>query len=584
MNIGIKKLNTLAFVFAVFIISQYSLAQEDDNLGTEVVNVVKPYTPEIGDAFKVKATPQLNDSINTVKKPVEYGINSVPVASTFTPEKGRAADVERSKPVKLYDNYVTLGFGTYESILAEFYTNFEVSRDENFGIYLNHNSSQGGIDDVELDNSFYDTDLNLNYSSQDRDLNWRADLDLMHQFYNRYGVDEMTAQNETTLQTIDPGHSFYGAGISGALELEDSFFEGGKAHIKYFGDNYQSSEIRAIVKPSFTIPITEENLGIDLQLDYVTGSFDRNYLTSEDITYSHLNVSANPSLQILREDLTLDLGVTGALNLDTENSETNIYIYPSVTASYRVVDEYFITYAGLEGDLNQNTYQDFVTENPFMSPTLRIKPTDKQYDGYLGIKGKLSTNLSYNLRGSYSAENSKALFKNNPRYDATGGSLGNENYQYGNSFNVVYDDVQTTSIFGELNFELNNVKLRANAEYFNYDTEFEAQPWNLPELKASLFADVQVDEHWYGGAGLFFVGERKDEFNIIGPAQNDGFRQEITLDSFFDANAHLGYRFNDQLSAFARVNNIVGNSYQRWLNYPVQGIQVLAGATYKFDW
>ncbi|MEC8885006.1 MAG: TonB-dependent receptor, partial [Bacteroidota bacterium] len=76
-------------------------AQEKDNLGTEVVNVVKPYTPEIGDAFKVKATPALNDSVNTAKKKVTYGIFSVPVASTFTPAKGKAAQVEKAKPVKL---------------------------------------------------------------------------------------------------------------------------------------------------------------------------------------------------------------------------------------------------------------------------------------------------------------------------------------------------------------------------------------------------------------------------------------------------------------------------------------------------
>ena len=40
-------------IFSVNIIS----AQEDDNLGTEVVNIIKPYTPTISDAFKVKENP-----------------------------------------------------------------------------------------------------------------------------------------------------------------------------------------------------------------------------------------------------------------------------------------------------------------------------------------------------------------------------------------------------------------------------------------------------------------------------------------------------------------------------------------------
>ena len=39
---------------------QTAFAQKkDENIGTEVVNVVKPYTPTISDAFKVKETPTI---------------------------------------------------------------------------------------------------------------------------------------------------------------------------------------------------------------------------------------------------------------------------------------------------------------------------------------------------------------------------------------------------------------------------------------------------------------------------------------------------------------------------------------------
>lgn len=557
---------------------------EEENLGTEVVNVVKPYTPEIGEAFKVKSTPQLNDSVNTAKKKVTYGIYSVPVASTFTPEKGQAAEVEKAKPVKLYDNYVTLGFGTYSSILAEFYSNFEIDRNKNFGIYLNHNSSQGQIEGVDLDDQFYDSDLNLNYSSYDRDLNWRTDLDVEHGYYNWYGIDNETLVDPEVFKLIEPGHSFYGAALSGNLDINEGFFEGGNAKIQYFGDSFSSSELRAIVAPRINFDITDEHLFLDLKLDYVNGSFDRNYANSQEIAYSHLNVSANPSLQILRDDLTLNLGVSAAMNMDGEKSETNFYLYPKANASYRVVDEYFIAYAGVEGELQQNTYRDLAKENPFISPTIdSIKPTDQQYDAYLGIKGKLSSNLSYNLRGSYIAQNNRTLYKYNPRYDNGTGSQGNEGYQFGNSFNVVFDDVETFSVFGELNYDLSNLKLRVNGEAFTYDTTNEAEAWNLPTFKASFFADYQATEHWFGGVQLFYVGERMDEFNIVGPGINS-FPYTKTLESYFDANVHLGYRFNDQLSVFARGNNLLNNNYERWMNFPVQGIQVIAGATYKFDW
>jgi len=579
---NIKSIFTTTLILSAIGVAQ---AQDKENLGTEVVNVVKPYTPEIGDAFKVKATPSLNDSVNTAKKKVTYGIFSVPVASTFTPAKGKAAQVEKAKRVKLYDNYIRLGFGTYTTALAEFYSNFEIDRDSNFGIYLNHNSSQGEIEDVVLDNQFYDTDLNLNYSSRNRDFNWHTDLDVGHMLFNWYGVDEAVATTSTLIESIDPVHSYFQAGLSGGIEFNEGFFEGATARVGYFGDSYESSEIRAIVAPEFMIPITDQKISLDLKLDYLKGNFDRNYVNSEAIEYSHLVVSANPSLQILKDDLTLDLGITVATDLNPNADETNINIYPSVRASYNVVDEYFIAYGGLEGGLMQNSYQELATENPFISPTIdSLSPTDQKYDLYAGIKGKLSSAMSYNLRASYLAQDNKLLYRNNFRSVSETTVAGAENYQYGNSFGVVNDNLKTLSFFGELNFDVNsNLKMRINGEVFSYETSIEDEAWNLPDFKASFFTDYQIDEHWFAGVTLFYVGERNDQVDIQTNfiASNP---QTVNVESFFDANAHAGYRFNDQLSFFVRVNNALGNNYQRWINYPVQGIQGMAGATYRFDW
>ena len=60
--------------------------------------------------------------------------------------------------------------------------------------------------------------------------------------------------------------------------------------------------------------------------------------------------------------------------------------------------------------------------------------------------------------------------------------------------------------------------------------------------------------------------------------------QVVTLNPYFDANVDLGYKVNDRLSIFGKGSNLFGNHYQKWQNFPVQGIQGLLGATYKFDW
>jgi outer membrane receptor protein involved in Fe transport len=185
--------------------------------------------------------------------------------------------------------------------------------------------------------------------------------------------------------------------------------------------------------------------------------------------------------------------------------------------------------------------------------------------------------MSYNISGRYLADRNKALFRNNPI------TLTSEDYTYGNSFGIVYDDVDTFGVAGEINMDVNrNFKLGIKAEYFTYNTDNQAEAWNLPDIKGSLFLDYQIDEHWFAGTNLFYVGERKDQFFL-----NDGITITspftVVLDSYFDANAHLGYHINDQFSVFAKANNMANKAYEKWQNFPVQSIQFLAGATYKFD-
>jgi outer membrane receptor protein involved in Fe transport len=78
------------------------------------------------------------------------------------------------------------------------------------------------------------------------------------------------------------------------------------------------------------------------------------------------------------------------------------------------------------------------------------------------------------------------------------------------------------------------------------------------------------------------VGERKDQklntdiIYVVAPSP-------ITLESYFDVNAHVGFKYSERLTAFLRANNITNNSYEKWLNYPVQGFQIVLGANYKFD-
>tara|TARA_B100001146_G_scaffold221449_1_gene231937 strand:+ start:33535 stop:35280 length:1746 start_codon:yes stop_codon:yes gene_type:complete len=555
--------------------------QEEDDLDTEIVTVVKPYTPTISDAFKVKETPVLDDSVTTQKKEVNYSIFSVPVASTFTPAKGKAETVEKAKKIKLYDNYATLGFGNYTTILGELFSNFEISRTDQAGFFFRHNSAQGDIDGIVLENKFYNTSLDGYYNSRQRDLSYRVDAGVSHQLYNWYGLpDEMVPFTAETIAGIDPQQTYLGAQLGGNIAVEDSFFEQLSAKIQYVSDAFSSSEFRITAQPEFQFPLSEFELKVKGEVDYLTGSFERNYANTSELPYGLLIAGVAPAWVYANEDLTVALGAAAVVGVDTERSQSDFFIYPRIQASYRLVDEVLVAYAGADGGLRQNSFYQFKEENPFVSPTLFIAPTNELVDGYVGLKGKLSNAVGYNVRGGYRSQENRALFRLNPY---KGSSTAFEGYENGNSFGVVYDDINTFSLFGELQVQVSDdFSLGINAEYQQYNTTNQAEAWNLPELQATVFSNFNITEQIYAGASVFYVGERFDLFQDTTGAS--GPAVTLTLDGYVDANAHVGYKVNDRLNIFLKGSNLVGGNYEKWANFPVQSIQGLLGATYKFDW
>lgn len=571
------KIKFLIFILTIASSFSFVNAQEKDTIADQTVNVIKPYQPTISDAFKIKDNPKLNDSNAVKKKEIKYNIFSIPVASTFTPAKGKAATVDKAKAVKLYDNYASLGIGTYTTILGEIYLNHELSRDENVGGYFSHHSSQGGIDNLLLEDNFSKIKLNAHYSKNLRDFSWKVDGGFNMQTYNWYGLPQ-DYFGEAEADVIDPKHNYTSFNIGGKIDFNDAIVNDASIRFRRFGDDRGSGENIFSANTNFEVSIRDADIDTEVFLEGIAGSFDTDYNGIAEVNYGNFMFGVAPSYQLNRDDLTLNLGVRLTYLNDTELSESKFYFHPNVDASYRLVDELLIAYGGLKGEVIQNSYYQFANENPFVSPTLAIVPTNQQFRAFVGVKGKLTNNVSYNVRGNYGSEKDKALYKSNIAV-----ATPTEDYQYGNSFGVVYDNVTTFSVSGELNVDVNrNFSLGIKGEYFAYDMKNQAQAWNLPDLEASLFLDYQISEQWFAGASGYFVGERKDE-RIVEMLFDNAEVTRVTLDSYFDLNAHVGYKLNDQLSFFAKANNIFNQDYDRWLNFPVQGIQLLAGATYQFD-
>lgn len=580
--IAMQNLSRIFLMIFLLLGSHLMFGQKDttNQLDTQKLIIIKPYSPTISDAVKKRQHPAKDtDSKVLQKKEVTYDIYSVPVASTFTPEKGRASGLRRPRGPKLYDNYAALGIGNYTNIFAEIYSNIEISKQQNLNLELEHQSSQGGIDKVQLDDKYADTRFDMQYTSEENQFFWSANAGVTHQHYNWYGIFDPN-NLMGSISDINPRHNYVGVSLGGDLKMKSGAFDNVTLNFRHFGDDNKGSENHVVIRPKFQFPVQEE-MYIDAEVfgDYLSGKFGRGVINPSK--YSWFNFGFHPSINLTGEDYALNIGGQLAYSADVENDDGEVYIYPKIKGSYRVAGDLMTIYAGVEGGLTQNSYYGLVQGNPYVAPDLTIKPTHSQYDVYAGMKGRLSEALNYDLRAGFKDEENKPLYATNTVNDYSD-FLGIvlPGYTHANTFKVLYDRVRTLSLHGALAYEVyENFNLGLSATFYNYNLSEEAKAWNLPELEASLNADYLFAKKWSIGGDLLFVGERRDMISI--PESLNQF-SKVRVKEYVDANLRLDYQITDRFGVFARGNNLFNNSYDRWYHYPVQGIQGMLGLSYQF--
>ena len=553
----------------------------------EVINVITSYTPTISDAFKIKKTPKIILSNTTSKKKLSYSIFSAPVASTFVPKSGVVKGIDVGKKERLFDNYLALGFGNYTTPFIEFFLHQNRKFETDYGIYLKYTSSENGVKNTFLNNEFSTLNLGGFYLKEERGFTWKIGGNMYQKQYNWYGLPNISFDNNI-INSIAAEQTYGFYEVESEVVFEDSYFDNIKGALSLFDDKFGSKEVGFLLKPSLKIPlgfISKNLTELELQtnINYLQGEFEQNYLNNSNIKYSFFNLGIHPVYRVNWNKLSIKLGSKIYLTSDIENSLTDILAYPDLEITYPVITNLINLYAGAGGDLYMNSFQKFSEQNQFVSPTLFLTQTNEQYNLFGGINGTISSNISFNVKASYKSDEDHALFvrnnsKSNGVFNASTSLLG---YEYGNSFNVFYDDISTLSIFGEIEIDASKrFSIGATIQTNSYTTTFQQEAWNLPKIEGTIYGKYK-NNNWYANANIFFVGNRMDvQYNGTFPSTIASIE---SLDAFTDMNLNGGYHFSDFFSAFVKLNNILGTDYDRYANYNVLGFQALAGITYKFD-
>lgn len=555
-----------------------------DSMTTKVViDVVKSYAPTIADAYKKREDAIIKDSLTVTKKEVSYSIYSVPVASTFVPEKGKATAVKKTvRKENYFDSYVGGAFGNLNTLYGDASVTLPITQQGNLAFLFNHLSSNGEVKNVIPENSYGNTLAELRYDFSDSDINWGIGGDFGRSRYHWYGIKQGTYTDEQLRALPDLEQIYKRYGLTGYLKMSNPYFRGVDLELRGFSDIFDSSEFNLKAQPSFQIPISqdEQKIHVAALLDYYSGKFSRsNLFTVNEIKNQWFILGANPSYNFTADNLDLKVGVALAYAGTSQSGENKFKAYPDVEVAYKFLNTNTVLHAGIRGMMQQNTFGKLSKDNPYVAPMQTIVPTSVTTDIFGGIKGEIGTGTYYKVQANYKQYENLPLFTTNFETGVVSSTLA---YQHLNSFRLIYDKVNEFSFTAGLGGTVSNrFFFDFEGKISSYSTDQQKRAWNLPQTQITLFTDVKIIEKLFAGLDMFYVGTRYD-LDYTDPSLSI-VPTEMKLDGYFDLNFHIDYRATNNLVVFGKVHNLLSDNYNRWVYYPVNGLQAFAGVKYLFS-
>lgn len=303
--------------------------------------------------------------------------------------------------------------------------------------------------------------------------------------------------------------------------------------VKKFGDQFS---IKASAKADLTT-LTNKLIG------------------SGDNKFTNNLFSVSPSLVITSDRFVFNAGI----NPTWDNTKVNML--PNIFGEVQLQDRVLMVQAGWTGRFIKNSFRTLSTDNPYMQDPQQLLNT-KEQKFYGGVKATVGKHLNFNAKASYISYTNMPLFINDT-LDGKSFYISNEsrlkNFQIHGDASIISQDKFTVTAAIDLN---------------NYGgTVDNEEPWHLipVELTGSF--------RWNAFKQVLFKGD-VHTFSGSKARLKGGLVKDLKGGT--DLSAGAEFRVNDKFRAWADLNNILNNKYQRWNNYPVYGFQVMGGIIYNF--
>ena len=569
-------------ITALTLLAFTAFAQHD-----EQVTVEGKYRPKVNKVNKLQLHPETpqpsydfpSSEVNPKETTQKFALDLEKIAPTGYTSKD-------DKLVTPTQNFIMAGIGTRLSPLFFYKHNSMLTKTLGLGVGIKHNSSWLDMKDYApssyMNNAF---DINLNTSKFD---GFQVDGGVYYKndMYHFYGIN--LAENPLTeeqLAVYDPKVTYNKVG--GHVGLASTETRVGAmshdAHIDYFYlfDREHSLDLGYMLGYADNFWGDKEHpqkIGMDLgfQYDYCLGQV--NHLFVVDRFW----FKATPFFEMGDEFYRLHLGVR--LDGATKDSEDDKFltVRPDVNGSLFVLDKKLEFYAGLNGGRSLLRFSDVVADNPFVSPDLN--PSLCVQNVKLGFEGGVRTNIAeivdLHMGVRYRQTDKDPLYV----YHIPSSNEVPQGYDpLLNAFDLVYDETQLVTVMADARVKMRNgLTADIGFAYNNCKPTVEQYAWYRPTTEGKLKMTYSLNDNLAFNTTFLYQGGRYAKvWDGIVDWQNFNFKAE-KLKDVFDLSFGADYKVNDQITAFALLDNVACQKYQLYYNYPVTGIQFFAGVKLRF--
>ncbi len=530
----------------------------------EEVTIEGTYRPKVNKVNKILMNPETpkqsiempNTEVNVLDVDHRFRLHLDKLSPlNYNNRKGQGDDAAK--------NFLMAGLGTRISPVFLYKHNSNLTKNLGLGVGIKHFSSWLGIKDYApsgfMNNAF---DIGLT-SSKYKDVQLGGNVYYKNDMYHYYGVN-LTEHplSEQEIEQLCPRQTYNTIGAHfGVIPTSTRVGElNHKLDLDYsytFNNTYASEHYAGL---GYGLAYNQnwwgnknhpQRIGMDLSFQY------GGLVMNEGSSLNHrILLKTNPFFEMKDEFYRLHLGFRFDFGINGEDK--HLCIRPDLSGSLFVLNKKLEFYAGLNGGFKMLTFSQIIEENPFMGhwTPLLFQNVKLGFDG--GVRTNIMEVVDLHLGVRYRRVENDPLYI---PYDD-------------NTFMMAYDETQTVSVLVDTRVKLrNSLTADLGFVYNNCSPTVAECAWYRPTTEGKLKLTYDANENLAFCTTFLYQGGRYAK-----PYNGSAFK----LKDVFDLGLGADYHINEQLSVFARLDNLLNQKYQLFYDYPVTGIEFFAGMKMSF--